>query len=78
MPRGPKGQKRPADVIGCAIKVAKIATGELADTTGLEGKEYASRGGKKGGPARASRLSAARRKQIAKKAAKVRWQKTKE
>jgi hypothetical protein len=28
MPTGPKGQKRPADVIGNAIKVARIATGE--------------------------------------------------
>jgi hypothetical protein len=28
MPRGPKGQKRPADVIGNAVKVAKVATGE--------------------------------------------------
>ncbi len=28
MPRGPKGEKRPADVIGAAIKVARIATGE--------------------------------------------------
>jgi hypothetical protein len=26
MPRGPKGEKRPADVIGAAIMVAKIAT----------------------------------------------------
>lgn len=28
MPTGPKGQKRPADVIGNAVKVMKIATGE--------------------------------------------------
>lgn len=27
MPKGPKGQERPADVIGSAIRVAKIATG---------------------------------------------------
>jgi len=26
MPRGPKGEKRPADVIGNAIHVMKIAT----------------------------------------------------
>ncbi len=31
MPTGPKGQKRAADVIGAAIKVAKIATGEIED-----------------------------------------------
>ncbi len=27
MPKGPKGEKRPADVIGAAVKVMKIATG---------------------------------------------------
>lgn len=29
MPKGPQGQKRPADVVGNAITVAKIATGEI-------------------------------------------------
>ena len=33
MPRGPKGEKRPADVIGAAIMVAKIATREIEDKT---------------------------------------------
>jgi hypothetical protein len=28
MPRGPQGQKRPADVIGNAVRVMRIATGE--------------------------------------------------
>jgi len=28
VPRGPKGEKRPADVIGNAVKVMRIATGE--------------------------------------------------
>jgi hypothetical protein len=28
MPRGPKGEKRPAGVIGNAIRVSKIATGD--------------------------------------------------
>jgi hypothetical protein len=31
MPKGPQGQKRPGDVIGAAIMVAKIATGEVDD-----------------------------------------------
>jgi hypothetical protein len=31
MPRGPQGQKRPADVIGTAIMVARIATGEIEE-----------------------------------------------
>src|SRR3954447_10896182 len=31
MPTGPKGQRRPADVIGNAIRVAQIATGEAEE-----------------------------------------------
>ena len=31
MPRGPNGERRPADVVGCAVTVAKIATGELEE-----------------------------------------------
>lgn len=32
MPQGPNGQKRPADVIGNAVQIARIATGEIEDT----------------------------------------------
>ena len=28
MPKGPQGQRRPADAVGCAVQVARIATGE--------------------------------------------------
>ena len=71
MPTGPKGQKRPADVIGCAITVARIATGEVVEgTTARSGR---TRSGKAGGAARAEKLSKARRIDIAKKAAKARW-----
>jgi hypothetical protein len=73
MPKGPQGQRRPADVIGAAIRVAKIATGELEEE--INGKEYARKGGLKGGPARKKALSAKRRKEIAEKAAKARWSK---
>ena len=31
MPRGPNGERRPADVVGCAVTVAKIATGEIEE-----------------------------------------------
>ncbi len=31
MPKGPQGQRRPADAVGCAVQVAKIATGEETD-----------------------------------------------
>jgi hypothetical protein len=35
MPRGPKAEKRPGDVIGAAVMVAKIATGEIAEEKGV-------------------------------------------
>ena len=38
MPKGPKGEKRPADVIGAAVKVMKIATGEIEEDTEDGGK----------------------------------------
>jgi hypothetical protein len=44
MPRGPKGEKRPADVIGAAVMVGRIATGEIEDrpaTPESEGKNPA-------------------------------------
>jgi hypothetical protein len=36
MPTGPKGQKRPADVIGNAVKVMRIATGEVEEDFGTK------------------------------------------
>lgn len=67
MPKGPQGQKRPADVIGAAVMVAKIATGEIEDTLRDPGKEYARKGGLKGGKARAAKLSKKRWAEIARK-----------
>ena len=71
MPKGPQGQKRPADVIGCAVTVAKIATGEIEDTKHkAPGRK---RSGKAGAKARAEKLTAEERRAIAKKAAAARW-----
>jgi hypothetical protein len=75
MPKGPQGQKRPADVIGNAVHVMRIATGEIEDTKRDPGTEANRKGGLKGGKARASALSAAKRAEIAKKAAAARWKK---
>ena len=79
MPRGPKGQKRPADVNARAVMIAKIATGEIEDvrpTPESEGKDPAAVAlGRRGGMARAEAISARKRKQIAKAAAKARWEK---
>ena len=75
MPKGPKGQKRPADVIGNAIRVAKIATGEEEDAVIGDGKDKAAVSlGRKGGKARAEKLSAKKRSEIARKAAAKRWE----
>ena len=73
MPRGPKGEKRPADVIGNAVHVMRIATGEAEDTSRDPGKEYARKGGLRGGKARARALTYEQRSEIARKAAKKRW-----
>jgi hypothetical protein len=78
MPKGPQGQKRPADVIGNAVKVMRIATGEEPEDYGPSpesgGKNPAAVAlGRRGGEARAKGLSRKRRKEIAEKAAKARW-----
>lgn len=51
MPKGPRGERRPADVIGAAVKVMWIATGEEADTPTVDdGKDAAAVSmGRKGG-----------------------------
>jgi len=75
MPRGPKSEKRPADVIGNAVKVMRIATGEeTEDLPRDDGKDPAAKAlGKKGGAARAKSMTPERRAEIAKKAAAKRW-----
>ena len=74
MPKGPKGEKRPADVIGAAVKVMQIATGEIEEDTGDDGKNKAAvELGRKGGKARAAKMTPERRTEIARKAAAKRW-----
>jgi hypothetical protein len=77
MPRGPRGERRPRDVIGNAVHAMRIATGEIIEdipTPESEGKDPAAVAlGRRGGKARAEGLSAKRRKEIARKAAKSRW-----
>lgn len=74
MPKGPSGEKRPADAIGRAVMVARIATGEVEENL----SSAAARLGSKGGAARAQKLSIKKRSEIAKKAAAARWQKAKD
>jgi hypothetical protein len=74
MPKGPRGEKRPADVIGNAVKVMRIATGE--ETEELETdrvKSAAAELGSRGGKARAAKLDPEKRRAIARRAAAKRW-----
>jgi hypothetical protein len=74
MPRGPKGEKRPADAIGNAVHVMRIATGEIEDKVADDGKNRAAQAlGRLGGKARAESLGKRKRAEIAKKAAAARW-----
>jgi hypothetical protein len=73
--KGPKGERRPADVIGNAVHVMRIATGEIEESFPADdGKNKAAQElGRMGGKARAAGMSAKKRKEIAKKAARARW-----
>jgi hypothetical protein len=73
MPKGPQGQKRKADVIGNAVHVMRIATGEAKEAVST--KTTAAEIGSKGGKARAAALTKKKRSDIAKKAAAKRWSK---
>lgn len=72
MPKGPNGQKRPADAIGLAVMIGKIATGEVEDTRD-DVSSAAAAMGKLGGKARAAAMTPERRAEIAKAAAAKRW-----
>lgn len=64
--------KRPRDANQLAKFIVDLATGEaLEDSANVN--EGQREGGKKGGKARAEKLSAEERSEIAKKAAKARW-----
>lgn len=72
----------PTDVNLLASSIVRAATGEKPTSENISQKNPAAvalgrLGGLKGGPARAARLSAAKRKQISTKAAKARWKQQK-
>ena len=75
-----KKPKRPKDTNQLAKFIVELATGLQTEPDKYEGKnpaavELGRLGGLKGGKARAKKLSAAKRKAIAKKAAEKRWEK---
>jgi hypothetical protein len=73
MPKGPRGERRPADLNKRAFDIVRIASGEKDDAPKAAGP---SKAGKAGGDARAKRMSSDERQRIAKMAAKARWGKT--
>ena len=66
--RGPQGEKRPRDTVGAAVTVAKIATGEVEETLPPSRAAKVS-----GGKARAASMTSEERSELARKAAKARW-----
>lgn len=75
-----KKPKRPRDTNQLAKRIVDISTGDVEEKPEDSGKDpnavaLGRKGGKKGGKARADKLSAKRRKEIAQKAAKARWNK---
>lgn len=80
MPRGSKGDKRRADVVGnAAVDGMRMATGEIEDrrpTPRDGGKNPAAVAlGRRGGKARAEAMTKKQRRLIAQRAAKARWSK---
>ena len=74
MPTGPQGQKRPADTNACAVHVCRIATGDIEEDVPTVQQAANAANGRAGGQARAQTLNPQRRSEIARKAARVRWE----
>src|SRR5688572_5256349 len=72
MPKRPRGEKRPGDVIGAAIKVAKIATGEIEDDRD-QPQSAGAELGRKGGKSQADKMTPEQRSGAARTAATKRW-----
>lgn len=77
MPKGPNGEWRPRDPIACSVHVMKVLTGEIEETYEAPPDERRppdpAAGGRAGGRARASKMTAEERTASAKVAAEARW-----
>ena len=76
MPKGPRGEWRPADPVACAVHVGRIATGEIQETHEAPRRPNSaadSRRASEGGKARATKLTSERRREIAAAGAAARW-----
>lgn len=76
MPEGPGGKRCPVDVVGNAVHVMRVLTGEADDEAPDDGKDKAAQSmGRRGGAARAASMTPERRAEIARQAAAKRWEK---
>ena len=73
MPTGPRGERRPPDVIGGAIMVARLSVGDIVEQ--LKESSGRVRSGRAGAAARNAKLTPQERRDIAKKSAQKRWDK---
>ncbi len=71
MPKGPNGENRPADVIGCAVTVGRLSVGDVEEK--LIQPSGRVRSGQAGGKARAEKMTKEQRVAVAHKAANARW-----
>ncbi len=76
-----KNPKRPRDTNQLAKSIVDLTTGDAEEQDPNEGKDpnavaLGRKGGLVGGKARAAKLTPEQRSEIAKKAAKARWEKT--
>ena len=71
MPSGPRGEKRPADMVGAAVMVARLSVGD--STESLKAPTGRVRSGHAGAKARVENTTNERRQEIARKAASARW-----
>ena len=76
MAKGPKGEKRAADLNRRAFDIVRIASGEAQESAPASASERARKGGLKGGKARAAKLTDRQRAEIAHAAAQARWKKS--
>jgi hypothetical protein len=76
MPKGPRGEKRPAGVVGGPVKVMRIATGAETEDLHQAPASAAAQLGKLGGAARARSLTPEQRTEIARNAATKRWKRS--
>jgi hypothetical protein len=71
-----KRSKKPADLNRLAAAIVGDATDETPQEPESQQAQAGRSGGQKGGKARAEQLSAARRSEIARAAAKARWERS--